>query len=106
VSFRCGSVDAAALGRIKRAHGDIDCLFLDGAEDEDETVDQFAASRPFLSGAAVVAAHDWNTLKMRRFRRLIAGEPEWAQLIEIGPPESVGLAIFARDSRSQRNRHS
>jgi hypothetical protein len=106
VSFRHGPVDARALEQVRREQGEVDCVFLDGAEDEDQTVEAFETLRPFLSETAIVAGHDWNTLKMRRFKRLIAAEPGWTKLFEIGPSRSVGLAIFTRGSHPQSHRHS
>jgi predicted O-methyltransferase YrrM len=73
--------------------GGIDCVFLDGAEDAKESLDQFNYFLPHFHSGTVIMMHDWNTEKMALLKPLIASNSRFQIVKEITPPDSVGFAI-------------
>ncbi len=73
----------------------VDFLFLDGAEDDNQTVEEFELFRPKLLSGSVVALHDWKTKKMGKMRPLMENQREWYPLVELseGP---TGFAAFRK----------
>jgi predicted O-methyltransferase YrrM len=74
----------------------IDVIFLDGAENAEESVRQFLMFEPFTHPESILMAHDWNTEKMRSLRPILESSKVWKILKVIGPPESVGFVKAVR----------
>lgn len=73
--------------------GKIDGLFLDGAEDAFQTVNEFKLFSPYLKKDSVLMAHDWDTEKMRLLRPIIQSSPYWEIERQLTAPISVGFAV-------------
>lgn len=93
VKFHLGDY-RVIYGNILRTCGPVGFLFLDGAEDADETLHQFELFAPHLGAGSIVMAHDWFTEKARLVRSLLEDRPEWEVKSILSPPASVGLALF------------
>jgi predicted O-methyltransferase YrrM len=76
--------------------GMVDAVLLDGAEDAQETMDEFQMFELFLSPNAIVMAHDWNTDKMLLLRPLLENAAQWTLRQMVIPPHSVGFVVFQR----------
>ncbi len=81
--------------------GGVDLLFLDGAEDADETLAQFEFFLPHLHPGSTLLAHDWFTEKARRVKERLERSPEWRVETLLRPPRSVGCALATRASASE-----
>jgi len=83
-----------------RAHIDqncVECFFLDGAEDGEETLVQYRFFEPFCRAGTILMAHDWNTEKMRLLRSLLLEPaPCWTLEVELGEPVSPGFVVMRR----------
>jgi len=69
-------------------------IFLDGAEDGQQTLDQYEFFKPYFKDGTILALHDWNTEKTVKVKPVILGDSHWVKLTELQQPESVGFAIF------------
>ncbi len=74
-------------------NGSIDCVFLDGAEDSNQTLEQYNQFLPYFHKGSILIMHDWNTEKTRLLKPLILESQNWKIIKEIQPPESVGFLI-------------
>ena len=95
VEFIKGGDVALFTPHIPAAEG-ITALFLDGAENADQTLEQYKYFQPYLRSGAVMMAHDWQTAKMDKVRPLIESDPRWESLLELHPPYSVGFVVLQR----------
>jgi predicted O-methyltransferase YrrM len=73
--------------------GGIDCVFLDGAEDAKESLEQFNYFLPHFHKGTIIMMHDWNTEKMAALKPVITENNRFQILRVILPPESVGFAV-------------
>lgn len=96
VEFLCGA-DIGCFRKIIQSYGGLDCCFLDGAEDSNETIAQYEFLKPFFRCGTILMAHDWNTEKMAKLKPLLLGDAQWALVKKIDPPESVGFVIFKHE---------
>lgn len=71
-----------------------DCVFFDGAEDAQQTLDQYNYFLPYFKNGSIIMFHDWNTEKTRIIRPIILNNHQWKNIKEIEPPTSVGMAVF------------
>lgn len=97
VSFHLGNsvaVYTPLLALVEK----VDLLFLDGAEDADGTISEFHLFEPFLKEGSVLVCHDWGTDKMRKLRGILEGSESWKEKARLGPPDSVGMAVFVLHS--------
>jgi len=73
----------------------VDILFLDGADNAEETVAEFMMFEPFFHPGSIFMAHDWldraDAQKMRLLRPILENSKDWKIVKVIGPPESVGF---------------
>jgi hypothetical protein len=76
------------------ADGKVDCVFFDGAEEAQQTLDQYNYFKPFLKKGSIIMFHDWNTDKSRLVKPVILNDSNWAKEAELTPPNSIGFAIF------------
>lgn len=74
--------------------GRADCIFFDGAEDGGQTLEQYQYFVPYYKPGSVIIFHDWNTEKTRLVKDLVLGDSHWQKIVELEPPQSVGLAAF------------
>ncbi len=76
--------------------GSIDSFFLDGAENAEQTLEQYNSFLPYCKIGTIMMAHDWNTEKLRSVRPLIEKDSRWKKLLELQPPASIGFVIYER----------
>ncbi len=74
----------------------VDCLFLDGAEDGDETRKQYISFEKYFTKDSIIMAHDWNTEKTANLKPIINNDRTWNKILELNKPESVGFAAFKK----------
>lgn len=72
----------------------INLIFLDGAEDGLQTLDQYLFFKPFFKSGTILALHDWNTEKTKRVKPVILQDKNWKKIIELDKPDSIGFVIF------------
>ena len=95
VDFIHGADVAQFSSHIPPAEG-VDAVFLDGAENARQTLDQYRFFQPHLRPGAILMAHDWHTDKMAEVRPVLAADPGWETLLAIDPPYSVGMVVMQR----------
>lgn len=78
--------------------GGVDFFVLDGAEDGEQTVEQFHFFDAQSHAGTELFAHDWETEKTRLLRPALEATERWSVRTVAGPPRSVGLAVAARTS--------
>jgi len=96
VEFLRGS-DTSAFTPFIEAEGGVDCVFLDGAADAEETMRQFHFFEPFFHAGSVLMCHDWETEKQRDLRAHLAERSDWRLETVMGEPESVGFAVLVHE---------
>lgn len=69
-------------------------IFLDGAEDGQQTLEQYDFFKPYFKKGTVLALHDWNTEKTIKVKPIILNDKNWKKVVELGKPVSIGFAIF------------
>jgi len=74
----------------------VDCIFLDGAEDGRQTLEQYEFFKSFFKSGSVIMAHDWNSEKMRLLKPVLENDPGWEIEVEMDQPESVGFIVVRR----------
>jgi predicted O-methyltransferase YrrM len=74
----------------------LDCIFLDGAENGNETLEQYNFFKTYLRSGSILMAHDWNTEKTAALKPVLLNDNSWEIIAEIKPPKSVGFVIFRR----------
>lgn len=72
----------------------VDCVFFDGAENAEQTLEQYNYFLPYLKKDSVIIFHDWNTEKTRSIKPVITGDTNWKLELELAPPTSIGLTVF------------
>lgn len=72
-----------------------DFAFLDGAEDQDQTVKEYNMIKDFMKPGALLACHDWGTLKMARLKDIIGADKSWKNIVSITDTDT-GFQIFQR----------
>ncbi len=71
----------------------VECVFLDGAEDGEQTLRQYEFFKPYFRPGSILMAHDWGTEKMRLLRPVIESDPNWVIEIQLDEPDSVGFIV-------------
>lgn len=85
---------AEDFDKIIKSYGGVDCVFLDGAEDSNQTITQYNYFLPYFHKGTILMVHDWNTEKTREMKPALLKNGKWKLLKEIIPPDSVGLVVF------------
>jgi predicted O-methyltransferase YrrM len=98
VEFVLGGDPELFVPRLEQA-GAAEFVFLDGAEDAEQSLDQFRFFEEWLRQGSVIAVHDWHTEKMRLLRREVTASGGWETLTEVNPPDGQGLMIKKLGSR-------
>lgn len=93
VDFILGS-KAEIFNETIKIYGGVDCVFLDGAEDSNQTFEQYNYFLPYFHCGTILMIHDWNTEKTLKLKPLLLNDRKWKLVKEIKQPESVGLIIF------------
>lgn len=78
------------------SYGTIDCVFLDGEENGEQTLDQYNYFLPYFRKGTILILHDWKTEKTRKIKPVIDEDKNWEIITILGLPESVGMAVFKR----------
>jgi predicted O-methyltransferase YrrM len=78
----------------------VDFLVLDGAEDAEETLDQYDFFLPYMKPGSVLMVHDWFTEKTRLLKPMLENSDMWEIKRVLTPPTSVGLALAVRSKTS------
>jgi predicted O-methyltransferase YrrM len=78
--------------------GGVDFFVLDGAEDGDQTVEQFEFFDALAHPGTELFAHDWQTEKTRLLRPALEQTARWTVTTVVGAPKSAGLAVAHRTS--------
>jgi len=95
VNFVLGQSAENLLNYVDKEEG-VGSIFLDGAENEKQTVDQYNIFSPYFKLNTLLILHDWKTEKTNSIKPLILADSSWELQLEILPPKSVGLAIFKK----------
>jgi hypothetical protein len=84
------------LAPVLDREGGVDFFVLDGAEDADETIEQFSFFNERSHPGTGLFAHDWRTEKCRLVRPALERSTTWTIERVVGPPKSIGLAVAHR----------
>lgn len=95
INFVLGQTAEKLLDYVDKEQG-VDSLFLDGAENEKQTIEQYNLFLPYFRANTLLILHDWNTEKTKSIKPLLLADKSWELQTEIFPPSSVGLAIFKK----------
>lgn len=93
VEFLHGGQPSHFMPYIEGGDGIVECVFLDGAEDDRETLEQYEFFAPFFRPGSILMAHDWNTEKARLLKPIIADGGLWSIEVELNEPASVGFIV-------------
>lgn len=95
VKFHFGDYNEIYANVLEES-GHIDFLFLDGAEDGKQTLEQYRFFEPYLRAGSVVLAHDWLTEKARLIQPILEDENVWELKQVLLPPKSIGMAYAVK----------
>ena len=74
----------------------LECVFLDGAEDAEQTWEQYQFFSAYFRPGTILMAHDWDTAKMAKVRPVLQADPGWELLMHLTQPDSIGFVTFRR----------
>jgi len=97
VEFHHGK-STAVYPELLRQQVSVDAVFLDGALDAQQTVEEFELFAPYLKRGALLLAHDWDNEKMALLRPRMEASSEWRMEARATAPESVGFAVWVREA--------
>lgn len=95
VAFHLGDYRAIYKPVLEAAKA-VDFLILDGAEDAQQTLDQYNFFLPYIRPGTVLMVHDWFTEKTRFIKPMLEDTDEWEIAQVLSQPASVGLALMRR----------
>lgn len=95
IEFILGS-KAEAFDAIIKSYRSVDAVFLDGAEEGGQTLEQYNYFLPYFHTGTILMLHDWNTEKTRKIKPILDNDKNWRKVVELNPPQSVGMAVFER----------
>lgn len=98
VSFHLGDYKTV-YESVLRANPAVDFLILDGAEDGEQTFEQYNFFLPYFGPGTILVVHDWFTEKTRLIKPILENTPEWEIKSVLMPPASVGIALAVRNKR-------
>jgi predicted O-methyltransferase YrrM len=90
VRFHHGS-SLEVMPDLLSSEGRCDLLFLDGAQDAEQTWDELEMFLEYLRPGSVVIAHDWDNDKMATVRPRIESDPRFEIVERLTAPASVGM---------------
>jgi predicted O-methyltransferase YrrM len=74
----------------------VDFLILDGAEDGQQTLDQYSFFLPYLRPGTILMVHDWFTEKTQLLKPILENSKDWEIRKVLTPPLSVGFMLAVR----------
>jgi len=95
VEFHLGDYRREFVSHLEKMER-VDFLFLDGAEDGNQTLAQYKFFDPWLKLGSLLLVHDWLTEKTRLLRLEIEHSGKWAQQRVLLPPVSVGMVLLEK----------
>lgn len=95
VEFHLGDYRREFVSPLEKATR-VDFLFLDGAEDGEQTLAQYEFFSPWLKPGSLLLVHDWLSEKTRLLRPEIERSGKWSQQRVLQPPASLGMALLER----------
>jgi predicted O-methyltransferase YrrM len=96
VEFLAGRSPQAFMPYIRKSDSTVECVFLDGSDTPEETVEQYEFFLPFAREGTTLMAHDWNDMKMSLLRPRIEADRDWHLLSRLDEPKSVGFVVYSR----------
>ena len=85
---------AHAFDSMVTSYDKVDFVFFDGAEEGPQTLEQYHYFLPYFKKGSLIAFHDWNTEKTISVKPIVTTDSSWKKLVELTPPNSVGMAIL------------
>lgn len=95
VKFLLGGDASAFEPYIDRERG-VECVFLDGVGDAEQTMAQYVFFEPLFRPGSLLMCHDWDTEKQRLLRPVLENSLDWRCEMHIGKPDSVGFVLYVR----------
>jgi predicted O-methyltransferase YrrM len=95
VEFHFGDFKTVYSDVLKKV-GNIDFLILDGAEDGQQTLDQYNFFLPFIKSGTILMVHDWFTEKTHLLKPILENSNDWEIRKILTPPVSVGFMLAVR----------
>ncbi|SMH30435.1 O-methyltransferase [Azospirillum agricola] len=77
--------------------GGADCVFLDGASDPEQTMQQFAYFEPHFRPGSVLMCHDWDCDKQALLRPHLESRADWRLEVRLTDPDSVGFVVYVHE---------
>ncbi|WP_029009848.1 class I SAM-dependent methyltransferase [Azospirillum halopraeferens] len=74
--------------------GGVDCVFLDGAAEPAQALEQFRFFEPRFRPGSVVMCHDWDLDKQEALRPHLESRRDWVQEVRLTDPDSVGFVVY------------
>ena len=74
--------------------GGVDCVFLDGASDPRQTMEQFQFFEPHFRPGSIVMCHDWDFDKQAILRPHLEARSDWELEVRLTDPDSVGFVVY------------
>lgn len=95
VRFHLGTATAVYPKLLSQLEA-VDTVFLDGAQDPNQALNEFEMFDPYLKKDSVLMMHDWENEKMSVVRKRIESGSEWKVLETLTWPHSVGFVVTNR----------
>ena len=95
VSFHLGDYKSVYRPILESCKS-VDFLTLDGAEDGQQTLDQYNFFLPYMKPGTILLVHDWFTEKTQLVKPILENDSEWNIRKVLVPPVSVGLIVATR----------
>lgn len=92
VRFHHGS-STDVIPSLLTTEGRCDLLFLDGAQDARQTMQELKMFLGHLAPGSVVVAHDWDNEKMAEVRPMLEADSRFDIVERLTAPESVGMVV-------------
>jgi cephalosporin hydroxylase len=94
VSFNFGKSDEVFPPLLEKVK-DIEILFLDGAEDSEQTMREYTLFSPYLTVGSYLVCHDWNIGKMKKLKPILVEDEQWEEVLIINDTPT-GFAIHRK----------
>ncbi len=97
VEFHFGDFRKIYAGLLNQLEK-VDFLILDGAEDGEQTLEQYNFFLPYLKPGTLLMVHDWFTEKTQLLKPVLENSEHWEIRTVLTPPGSVGFVLAVRRS--------
>jgi predicted O-methyltransferase YrrM len=81
---------------VLEKEGTVDFLILDGAEDGQQTLEQYSFFLPYMKPGTILMVHDWLTAKTELLKPILENSDVWEIQRVLTPPDSVGFVLALR----------